>query len=42
MSALGHTGRATAPWALLVVLLAAAALWVLSQPMEMRGMEFPG
>ena len=38
----GHTGRATAPWALLVVLLAAAALWVLSQPMEMRGMEFPG
>jgi polyferredoxin len=34
-------GRATAPWALLVVCLAAAAVWILSQPMEMRG-TFPG
>lgn len=34
--------RAAAPWAGLVVLLAIAAAWILSQPMEMRGVEFPG
>jgi polyferredoxin len=33
--------RVTAPWAALVASLAAAAVWVLSQPMEMRG-TFPG
>jgi ferredoxin len=32
-----RAGRATAPWALLVLALAAAAVWVFSQPMEMRG-----
>ena len=29
--------RAAAPWAALVVALACASIWVLSQPMEMRG-----
>jgi len=29
---------ATIPWAVVLVLLAAAAIWVLFQPMEMRGM----
>ncbi|GAB4202987.1 MAG: hypothetical protein OHK0022_26670 [Roseiflexaceae bacterium] len=29
--------RAGLPWALLALLLAAAALWVMTQPMEMRG-----
>ncbi len=33
---------ATAPWAVVVVLVAAAALWVLSNPMEMRGVGFLG
>jgi ferredoxin len=36
-----RAGRAAAPWAALVACLAAAAAWVLSQPMEMRG-TFPG
>ena len=31
-------GRAYAPWAGLVAILGVAALWLLSQPMEMRGM----
>jgi hypothetical protein len=34
--------RAGLPWAILVILLAAAALWVLFQPMEMRGMRLAG
>jgi hypothetical protein len=29
--------RATAPWGIVVLLLAATAIWVLFQPMEMRG-----
>ncbi len=29
---------AVVPWAVVVVVLAASALWILSQPMEMRGM----
>lgn len=29
---------AYAPWAALIALLGAAGLWLLSQPMEMRGM----
>ena len=40
-----HPGRplaATAPWAVVLLLIAAAALWVLSSPMEMRGIGFPG
>jgi hypothetical protein len=36
-----RAGRVTVPWAALVASLAAAAVWVLSQPMEMRG-TFPG
>ncbi len=36
-----RAGRVTVPWAALVASLAVAALWVLSQPMEMRG-TFPG
>jgi polyferredoxin len=32
-----HPGRAFAPWAALSVLLWLAAVWVLQQPMEMRG-----
>jgi polyferredoxin len=33
---------AVIPWAILVVLLSAAALWILSQPMEMRGLAVLG
>jgi ferredoxin len=33
---------ATVPWAVLLILIAAAALWVLSKPMEMRGSGFGG
>jgi ferredoxin len=32
-----RAGRVVAPWAALVVCVAAAAAWILSQPMEMRG-----
>jgi hypothetical protein len=31
------TLKALAPWALLLVLLFAAGVWILFQPMEMRG-----
>jgi hypothetical protein len=34
-------GRAAAPWVLVVVAMAALALWILASPMEMRGV-FPG
>lgn len=34
--------RAAAPWIALVVLLAGAAMWILWQPMEMRGMGLDG
>ena len=37
-----RSSRATAPWAIVVVLLAAAAIWILFQPMEMRGIGLPG
>jgi len=30
------------PWTIVIALLAAAALWVLAQPMEMRAVELPG
>lgn len=33
---------ATAPWALVFVALAAVAVWILLQPMEMRGVQLPG
>ena len=35
-------GRAVAPWAVVIIGLAAAALWILSQPMDMRGLGFAG
>jgi hypothetical protein len=31
-----------APWTVLVVTLAAAAIWILIQPMEMRGISLAG
>jgi ferredoxin len=34
--------RAAAPWSILVIGLAVLALWILSQPMEMRGMALGG
>jgi hypothetical protein len=34
--------RAAAPWIALVVLLAGAAMWILWQPMDMRGMGLGG
>jgi ferredoxin len=35
-------GSATAAWAVVMVALATAAIWILSQPMEMRGIGFSG
>jgi polyferredoxin len=35
-------GRASAPWLALVALLTTAALWILSQPMEMRAVSVLG
>ena len=32
----------TAPWAIVTMTLATAAIWILSQPMEMRGAGFLG
>jgi polyferredoxin len=37
-----RSNRASLPWIIVVILLAAAAVWVLFQPMEMRGMRLPG
>jgi hypothetical protein len=34
--------QAVVPWALLVAVLAAVALWMLAQPMDMRGLGFAG
>ncbi|MEO7191564.1 MAG: FesM [Vicinamibacterales bacterium] len=34
--------RAMLPWAVVIVVLAATVIWVLVQPMEMRGMGFNG
>jgi hypothetical protein len=36
------TWRAALPWLVLIALLAAAAIWTLAQPMDMRGVSFPG
>jgi ferredoxin len=33
---------ATAPWAAVILVLASAAVWILAQPMEMRGTVFAG
>ena len=30
-------GRISAPWAALILLVAAGAVWILAQPMDMRG-----
>lgn len=35
-----HAGRATIPWAVATCALTTAALWILFQPMEMRGLGF--
>jgi ferredoxin len=37
-----HPVRAFIPWATLALLMAAAAFWLMSQPMEMRGIVFGG
>lgn len=37
-----HTVRAFVPWAMLAILMAGAAFWLLSQPMEMRGIVLGG
>jgi hypothetical protein len=37
-----RSGLATLPWAIVLIAMAAAGLWILSQPMEMRGMGFGG
>jgi hypothetical protein len=37
-----QAGRAAASWILVTVLLAAAALWLVAQPMDMRGLGFAG
>lgn len=34
----GVPGRASAPWLAVLVILTAAALWILGQPMDMRGL----
>ena len=38
----GRTGRSVAPWALVVIVLAVAAVWLVAQPMDMRGLGFAG
>lgn len=38
----GVAGRAAAPWSVMVIGLAALALWILAQPMEMRGTGLGG
>jgi polyferredoxin len=37
-----RAGAATMPWALAIVALTSAAIWILAQPMEMRGTIFAG
>jgi len=37
-----HAGRATRPWITLVVALTMLTLWILAQPMDMRGMSAAG
>jgi len=33
---------ATIPWAVITIAIAVAALWITSQPMDMRAVAFPG
>ena len=35
-------GPPTAPWAIVTIALASVAIWILTQPMEMRGIGFLG
>ena len=35
-------GPPTMPWGIVLVMLATTAIWILSQPMEMRGIGFAG
>ena len=35
-------GVAAAPWIVVILALAAAAFWLLTQPMDMRGVSFAG
>jgi polyferredoxin len=37
-----HPGAPTAPWAIVTLTLTTAAIWILSQPMDMRGIGFLG
>jgi hypothetical protein len=37
-----RAGRSIMPWTLLIVGLAGIALWILWQPMDMRGLGFAG
>jgi hypothetical protein len=37
-----RAGRSVVPWAVVIVCLAATGLWILSQPMDMRGLGFAG
>jgi polyferredoxin len=37
-----RTGRSMAPWVLVVIVLTVAALWLVVQPMDMRGLGFAG
>jgi hypothetical protein len=37
-----HPTRVFAPWAMLSLVLAGAAFWLMSQPMEMRGVALGG
>ena len=37
-----RSARATVPWAIVVTVLAVSAIWILFQPMEMRGMGMAG
>ena len=37
-----RTGRAAAPWILIVIAVTVLAWWILGLPMEMRGMELGG
>jgi hypothetical protein len=39
---LDRPSASTAPWAIVIVALASIAVWILSQPMEMRGIGFIG
>ena len=34
--------RAMLPWSVVIIVLAVASLWVMMQPMDMRGVEMPG